>query len=51
MNDTNVTPKDLRKENPRKVEERMLDIWGMIDGNSGVIHSKMVLTDRSNFDF
>jgi hypothetical protein len=27
MNDTKVTPKDLKKEAPRKVEERMLDIW------------------------
>ena len=47
MNDTRVSPRDLRRQAPRKVEERMLDIWGMIDGNSGVIHSKMILTDRS----
>ena len=35
-----------KKENPRKVEERMLDIWGMIEKDTGVIHSKMILTDR-----
>ena len=45
-NATRRTPADLRRAHPDLVQERLVDIWGKINPDTGVIHSKMILTDR-----